>query len=145
MKAFIVLFLSVLSFFISLIFLTKKEEKIEKNITSDYCTKGKLKTCLVKKHAIKEEDTFTVYNAKYQYKVNKKIYLITIQYEISQSDEKTQIPEIVDIYYNKDHPKWAIVKSSLEPLETSHALLPSILFAIFIFLILTHFIIAPII
>ena len=138
MKAFIVLFLSVLSFFISLIFLTKKEEKIEKNITSDYCTKGKL-TCLVKKHAIKEEDTFTVYNAKYQYKVNQKIYLITIQYEISQSDEKTQIPEIVDIYYNKDHPKQAIVKSSLEPLETSHALLPSILFAFLIFLILTLF------
>ena len=50
MKAFIVLFLSVLSFFISLIFLTKKEEKIEKNITSDYCTKGKLKTCLKKIH-----------------------------------------------------------------------------------------------
>lgn len=145
MKAFIVLFLSVLSFFISLIFLTKKEEKIEKNITSDYCTKGKLKTCLVKKHIFKEETTFTIYNAKYQYKVNQKLYSISIQYEINLNDEKTQIPEIVDIYYNKDHPKWAIVKSSLEPLEASHALLPSILFAIFIFLILTHFIIAPII
>lgn len=145
MKIVLLFFISFGIFIGSLIVLSKQEEKKEKEITDSFQTKGTLKTVTIKKHILKEQETYTVYKATYQYQVKQKTYIYPCFYEINTCDQNTQIPEQVIVYYQENKPKHAKIESKLSQREQSKSLIPSIIIATLSFLILIQIFVEPLI
>ncbi|MGM9948457.1 hypothetical protein [Floccifex sp.] len=145
MKIVFIFFISFGIFIASLIVLSKQEEKNEKEIPSQFQTKGTLKTVTIKKHILKEQETYTVYKATYQFQVKQKTYICPCFYEINTCDQSTQIPEQVIIYYQENNPKHARIESELSQREQSKSLVPSIIIAILSFFVLIQLFVQPLI
>ncbi|MGM9913638.1 hypothetical protein [Floccifex sp.] len=145
MNTFYVLLVCFIVFFVTLITLTKREEKLESQLSPAFQTEGNLKTVTVKKRVVRNEEAYTVYTATYTYYVDNRTYKTSADYQIDMNDQVTQIPKKVTIYYLESKPSFAKVYTLMEQRDSTKGFLPSFIVAFLVFLILTHFFIAPII
>ena len=141
-KFVVILILSFCVFIASLIFFTRKEEKVEKELKeSSEKTKGSYLKAERKDKSFSNGNLTLIYTVYYQYQVENTTYVSKIDYEVP-SESLEPFPEEVEVYYSSMNPKNSMVVADLEnsaikEKEQVKSLLPSIVVAILFGLILS--------
>ena len=130
------------------IILTKREENMEKAISNETSTKGKLKRVTRKQKLIVNNNMSYIYKAVYTYSVRKRKYSVATEYEIPMNDTTTPIPEEVEVQFDPKRPEISNVvvdlsNTDIKQRPVSHSVVPALIFAILLGIILYNFFVEP--
>ena len=144
MNVFIVVIGGFLSFLIAMIILVKKEENVEKDILKNGMhTTGFLKKSVLKRKSATKQAMRISYLVTYAYNVKDITFVVNTIFEMNMDDVNTEIPKMVDIYYDEKNPKTGFVKyestKKISCQSTSKGIYIAIGIGVFISLILYHF------